>query len=92
MKEGECFNRGESSLLNDTSKSLVLVNYFRSIPLKPMTCVQNSGDLANMIQTCHTAAGNRWANFVAADFYKVIISFSSSFADFQVNMCVFNLL
>ncbi|KAL3525831.1 hypothetical protein ACH5RR_014203 [Cinchona calisaya] len=70
MKEGDCFNRGESSPLNDTSKSLVLVNYFRSVPLKPLACVQNSGSLIDMLQTCHTAAANRWANFVAVDYYK----------------------
>ncbi|KAI3452190.1 hypothetical protein Pfo_008855 [Paulownia fortunei] len=70
MKAGNCFNRAESSALNDTSKSLVLVNYFRSIPIKPLACVQNSGDLADMLQTCYGAAGNRWANFVAVDFYK----------------------
>ncbi|XP_057769850.1 PI-PLC X domain-containing protein At5g67130-like isoform X2 [Salvia miltiorrhiza] len=69
MKE-ECSNRGESSLLNDTTKSLVLVNYFRSVPVKQIACVQNSGSLADMLHTCHAAAGNRWANFVAVDFYK----------------------
>ncbi|KAM7520633.1 hypothetical protein LguiB_019595 [Lonicera macranthoides] len=70
MKAGTCTNRGESSALNDTTKSLVLVNYFRSIPVKQLACVQNSGDLSNMIQTCYGAAGNRWANFVAVDYYK----------------------
>ncbi|KAL0311704.1 UNVERIFIED_CONTAM: PI-PLC X domain-containing protein [Sesamum calycinum] len=70
MKAGECSNRGESSALNDKTKSLVLVNYFRSVPVKALACVQNSGDLLNMLQTCQGAAGNRWANFVAVDFYK----------------------
>lgn len=70
MKKGECFNRGESPVLNDTSKSLVLVNYFRSVPIKLLACVQNSDGLSDMLQTCHAAAGNRWANFVAVDFYK----------------------
>lgn len=71
MKAGTCTNRGESSALNDTTKSLVLVNYFRSISLNPLACVQYSGNLSNMIQTCYGAAGNRWANFVAVDYYKV---------------------
>ncbi|CAK9163008.1 unnamed protein product [Ilex paraguariensis] len=70
MKAGSCFNRGESSPLNDTTKSLVLVNYFRSTPIKLLACVQNSADLIKMLQTCHGAAGNRWANFVAVDYYK----------------------
>ncbi|KAI5665751.1 hypothetical protein M9H77_15604 [Catharanthus roseus] len=70
MKAGDCFNRAESSPLSDTSKSLVLVNFFRSVPLKPLACVQNSNDLSNMLQTCHSASANRWANFIAVDYYK----------------------
>ncbi|KAG9132663.1 hypothetical protein Leryth_016708 [Lithospermum erythrorhizon] len=70
MDAGKCFNREESSVLSDTSKSLVLVNYFRSIPIKPLACIQNSDGLFNMLQTCHDAAANRWANFVAVDYYK----------------------
>ncbi|GJW64983.1 PI-PLC X domain-containing protein [Tanacetum coccineum] len=53
MKAGECPNRGESSPLNDTSKSLVLVNYFRTIPLKVLACGQNSGGLLNMTNVKH---------------------------------------
>lgn len=71
MEAGNCFNRGESSLLNDTSKSLVLVNYFRTLPIKLLACGENSDDLNDMLHTCYAAAGNRWANFVAVDFYKV---------------------
>ncbi|XP_059643021.1 PI-PLC X domain-containing protein At5g67130 isoform X2 [Cornus florida] len=70
MKAGSCPNRAESSGLDDKSKSLVLVNYFRSIPIKLAACQQNSVDLINMLQTCHGAAGNRWANFVTVDYYK----------------------
>lgn len=80
-KAGSCPNRAESSPLNDKSKSLVLVNYFRSVPIKPITCEDNSGELINMIHTCYGAAGNRWANFVAVDYYKVgfrLVLFSSS--------------
>ncbi|KAK7374634.1 hypothetical protein VNO80_08071 [Phaseolus coccineus] len=69
-KAGSCPNRAESSSLNDKSKSLVLVNYFRSTPIKPITCEDNSGELINMIHTCYGAAGNRWANFIAVDYYK----------------------
>ncbi|KAK1396677.1 PI-PLC X domain-containing protein-like [Heracleum sosnowskyi] len=70
MEAGNCFNRGESSLLNDTSKSLVLVNYFPTLPIKLLACGENAEDLYDMINTCYAAAGNRWANFVAVDFYK----------------------
>lgn len=70
MKAGDCSNRGESSPLSDKTKSLVLMNYFRSVPMKPLACLQNSGDLSKMLQTCHDAAANRWANFVAVDYYK----------------------
>lgn len=69
-KEGNCPNRAESPPLNDKSKSLVLVNYFRTAPFKPVTCQDNSGGLIDMLHTCYGAAGNRWANFVAVDFYK----------------------
>ncbi|EHA8590100.1 putative PI-PLC X domain-containing protein [Cocos nucifera] len=70
MKAGNCFNRAESALLNDMSKSLVLVNYFPSIPVKLTACVQNSADLIGMLDTCYHASANRWANFVAVDYYK----------------------
>lgn len=70
MKAGSCSNRDESSVLTDTSKSLVLVNYFRSLSVKRLACIQNSGELLNMLGTCHNAAANRWANFVAVDYYK----------------------
>jgi len=71
MKAGDCFNRAESAPLNDTSKPLVLVNYFHSVPVKALTCEDNSAELINMLHTCYGAASNRWANFVAVDFYKV---------------------
>ncbi|KAI3452191.1 hypothetical protein Pfo_008856 [Paulownia fortunei] len=65
-----CVNRQESAALNDKRKSLFLVNYFRSIPSKKVACVHNSEDLLNMLQICHHAAGERWPNFLAVDFYK----------------------
>ena len=70
-KAGRCLHRKESSALDDKSRSLVLINYFRTFPLKPITCEDNSGGLIDMLQTCHDAAGNRWANYVAVDYYKV---------------------
>ncbi|GAV87406.1 hypothetical protein CFOL_v3_30832 [Cephalotus follicularis] len=70
MKAGSCPNRSESAPLVDKSKSLVLVNYFSTIPMKETTCVHNSGDLIDMLKTCYGAAGNRWANFVAVNYYK----------------------
>ncbi|KAJ8436029.1 hypothetical protein Cgig2_007687 [Carnegiea gigantea] len=70
MKPGQCTNRAESAPLNDTTKSLVLVNYFRSIPIKQFSCVDNSANLTAMLHPCHDAAANRWANFVAVDYYK----------------------
>ncbi|CAJ1947164.1 unnamed protein product [Sphenostylis stenocarpa] len=69
-RAGSCPHRAESSPLDDKSKSLVLVNYFRSAPLKSITCKDNSEGLINMLQTCHGGAGNRWANYVAVDYYK----------------------
>ncbi|KAJ4973443.1 hypothetical protein NE237_006617 [Protea cynaroides] len=70
MAAGNCYNRGESSPLKDTSKALILVNFFPSVPIKQTACQDNSNDLINMVHTCYGAAGNRWANFVAVDFYK----------------------
>nr|CAN73150.1 hypothetical protein VITISV_007143 [Vitis vinifera] len=70
LQSGNCTARGESPPLNDMTKSLVLVNYFLSVPLKLPTCELNSKTLLSMLDTCHGAAGNRWANFVAVDFYK----------------------
>ncbi|KAG8384581.1 hypothetical protein BUALT_Bualt04G0132800 [Buddleja alternifolia] len=71
-----CVNREESSALNNKSKSLVLVNYFGSLPSKQLACVHNSQDLINILQTCHNAAGERWPNFVAVDFYKVNLNYT----------------
>ncbi|KAL5713830.1 hypothetical protein ACHQM5_015872 [Ranunculus cassubicifolius] len=70
MNVGSCVNRGESSALDDKGKALVLVNYFRSIPVKQLSCENNSGDLKDMLNTCYAMSGKRWANFVAVDYYK----------------------
>nr|CAD1822588.1 unnamed protein product [Ananas comosus var. bracteatus] len=70
MEAGKFFNRAESSLLNDTTKSLVLVNYFPTIPVKLTSCLQNSMGLMDMLNTCYIASGHRWANFAAVNYYK----------------------
>ncbi|KAK9676047.1 hypothetical protein RND81_11G050100 [Saponaria officinalis] len=71
MEPGRCPKRNESSALNDRTKSLVLVNHFKTIPMKLTTCEDNSRQLIKTLQTCYLAAGHRWANFVAVDYYKV---------------------
>ncbi|KAE8775031.1 PI-PLC X domain-containing protein [Hordeum vulgare] len=70
MDAGKCSNRAESAPLNDKTKSLVLMNYFPSVPMKLTACLQHSRGLADMANTCYGAAGNRWANFIAVDYYK----------------------
>lgn len=71
MDKGKCFNRDESPPLNDPTKSLVLVNYFPTVPVKLTSCLQNSMGLNDMLKTCYDAAGHRWANFLAVNYYKV---------------------
>ena len=75
MNSGSCPNRAESAALNDKTKSLVLVNYYKSVPIMKSSCEDNSPELLNMLQTCYGVAGNRWANFIAVDFYKVKLLF-----------------
>ncbi|KAG8661631.1 hypothetical protein MANES_01G026400v8 [Manihot esculenta] len=65
-----CTNRAESSSLSDKTKSLVLVNHFGSVPVKEIACNENSASLIDTLHTCYAASGNRWANFVAVDYYK----------------------
>ena len=75
MNSGGCPNRAESAAHNDKTKTLVLVNYYKSVPIMKSSCEDNSLELINMLQTCYGAAGNQWANFVAVDFYKVKLLF-----------------
>ncbi|KAM3695047.1 hypothetical protein ACJW31_07G101300 [Castanea mollissima] len=70
MIDGLCPNRSESPPMNTTSRSLVVVNYFRSAPNIIEACKDNSAPLLSMLDTCYKTAGDRWPNFIAVDFYK----------------------
>lgn len=72
MTAGSCSNRDESSPMNTKSRSLVLQNYFPTDPNITVACSDNSAPLISMIKTCHKAAGERWPNFIAVDFYQVL--------------------
>ncbi|GER47426.1 PLC-like phosphodiesterases superfamily protein [Striga asiatica] len=65
MEAGKCSNRKESNVLNDMSRSLVLVNYFPKIPIKLVACVQHSDNLDDMLRTCSVAAGNRFRLYLS---------------------------
>ncbi|TVU14488.1 hypothetical protein EJB05_37961 [Eragrostis curvula] len=70
MVRGTCHNRAESAAMNDLSRSLVLVNYFRDLPNFPEACKDNSAALLDKITACHGKSGDRWPNFIAVDFYR----------------------
>ncbi|XP_047322730.1 PI-PLC X domain-containing protein At5g67130-like [Impatiens glandulifera] len=67
--EGSCPNRKESKSLNSRSASLLLQNYFPTIPAQSEACKEHSAPLANMVETCYKAAGNSMPNFLAVNFY-----------------------
>ncbi|XP_031114617.1 PI-PLC X domain-containing protein At5g67130 [Ipomoea triloba] len=70
MRPGSCPTRSESSPMNTDTISLVLQNYFPDNPNETASCVDNSAALLSMMNTCYEAAGKRWPNFIAVDFYK----------------------
>lgn len=67
---GSCPSRSESSPMNTTSRSLVLQNYFSTNPNVTGACIDNSASLVSMMTTCQEAAGKRWPNYIAVDFYQ----------------------
>lgn len=88
MEKGRCPKREESSAMNDKTKSLVLVNHFRTIPTKRLSCIDNSKSLLSMLSTCYLESGQRWANFVAVDFYKV--GSPDPFGPPHIFLCIIN--
>ncbi|XP_028764085.1 PI-PLC X domain-containing protein At5g67130-like [Neltuma alba] len=70
MVAGSCPNRAESPSMNTKSRSLVLQNFFHSAPNRSQACADNSAPLLNMMKTCYDAAGKRWPNFIAVDYYQ----------------------
>ncbi|KAL4348702.1 hypothetical protein GQ457_17G011330 [Hibiscus cannabinus] len=70
MIPGSCPNRGRSVAMNATSRSLVLFNYFPDRADVIQACKDNSAPLFSMMNTCYDAAGHRWPNFIAVDFYR----------------------
>ncbi|KAF6145754.1 hypothetical protein GIB67_016203 [Kingdonia uniflora] len=70
LNTSSCPNRAESSPMNTKTRSLVLQNYFPDNPDLDQACKYNSAPLVSAMNTCYEAAGKRWPNFIAVDFYK----------------------
>ena len=69
LVDGRCPSRAESKPMDSTAQSLVLMNFFTTNPSQSWACVNNSAPLLSRLSTCYHAAGNRWPNFIAVDFY-----------------------
>lgn len=88
MRRGLCLNRAESFPMNTTSKSLVLMNYYRNDLNSHEACRDNSSPLIRKMNMCYKAAGNRWPNYIAVDFYKVYFycRFKYDFSSYNYNI------
>jgi len=73
VKPGSCPSRKESKPLNSKSASLFLMNYFPTYPVETEACKEHSTPLAQMVGTCYKAAGNLMPNFLAVNFYMVLV-------------------
>lgn len=71
---GSCQNRKQSKSLKSRSASLFLQNYFTTYPVESEACRENSAPLAAMVGTCYKAAGNLMPNYVAVNFYMVLLN------------------
>ncbi|KAG2575901.1 hypothetical protein PVAP13_7KG362500 [Panicum virgatum] len=69
LVDGRCPSRAESKPMDSTAQSLVLMNFFTTNPSQSWACANNSAPLLSRLSTCYHAAGNRWPNFIAVDFY-----------------------
>ncbi|XP_066346694.1 PI-PLC X domain-containing protein At5g67130-like [Miscanthus floridulus] len=69
MSDGGCPKRSESRPMDSKAQSLVLLNFFTSNPSQSWACSNNSAPLISRLNACYQASANRWANYIAVDFY-----------------------
>jgi hypothetical protein len=93
MVPGACPNRAESQPMNFTGNSLVLQNFFRTDPIELDSCKDDSDDLYKQLPVCYTASADRWANYLAVDFYKVtsIVISCMDFGMFSLGLLIYAL-